>query len=65
MARQTLLMTIHASSQKRLKGSPKIIGSTLSHKETEKHIPIKGISPSMSERRDGLLMGTDKEGVQG
>ena len=65
MARQALLITIHASSQKRLKGNPKIIGSTLSHKETEKHMPIKGISPSMSERRDGLLMRIDREGLQG
>jgi hypothetical protein len=65
MARQTLLTTIHASSQKRLKGSPKIMGSTLSHKGTEKHMPIKGISPSTNEIRDGLRMETDKVGGQG
>jgi len=55
-----LLSTIHAISQKRLKGRPKIIGSTRSQSETEKHIAIKGIRPSRTAPSDGFFSPTSR-----
>src|SRR5581483_6144810 len=53
IARQTLVNTIQPTSQARLKGSPRIRGSTRSHSETEKHIAANGIAPSNSARTEG------------
>jgi len=55
-----LLSTIQATSQKRLNGRPKIIGSTRSQSETEKHIAMKGIRPSRTAPSDGFLTRTGR-----
>src|SRR5258708_4330706 len=54
---QPLLITIHATSQKRLKGRPRIIGDTRSHNGTEKHIPRKGTRPIARLSGDGFSIG--------
>src|SRR5580704_10141083 len=47
--------TIQASSQKRLKGRPRTIGSTRSQTDTEKHIAKNGISPIKRAPNEGLF----------
>ena len=49
------LKPIHKTSQKRLNGRPKIMGSMRSQSGTEKHIAAKGISAISTARADGFL----------
>jgi hypothetical protein len=52
---QSDVSTIHESSQKRLKGTPKTIGSMRSQAATEKHMAKNGMSPSKIVPREGLF----------
>jgi hypothetical protein len=53
---QTGVRNNQSSSQKKLKGSPKIMGWMRSHRETEKHVAAKGMSPSRIEPIDGRVI---------
>jgi hypothetical protein len=44
----------HKISQKKLKGTPRNVGSTRSQSDTEKQMAIKGIRPSKIAPNDGL-----------
>src|SRR5215469_404117 len=54
--RHTLVSTIQQISQARLNGTPRIVGSTRSHRGTEKHMPAKGIRPTIIDLNDGGFM---------
>jgi len=56
---------IHAISQKKLKGRPKIMGCMRSQRETEKHMAAKGTSAKRSAPSDGRLTRTSFETVAG
>jgi hypothetical protein len=53
-----LLSMIQQTSQARLKGTPRIIGSMRSQRATEKHMATKGIKARRRARSDGFFTGT-------
>jgi hypothetical protein len=55
---QTGVSRSHRISQKKLKGMPKTIGYTRSHKATEKQVAAKGINPSRIDPSEGGFRGS-------
>jgi hypothetical protein len=51
---QSGVKRIHEISQNKLKGMPNGIGCMRSQRDTEKHIPTKGISPNRIAPSDGF-----------
>jgi hypothetical protein len=51
--------TIHRISQKRLKGSPRTIGSMRSQRGTEKQTATKGINPIRIAPSEGFFIADD------